>query len=72
MKTKIKLLKHVQYGRERLYPNCCLSRAICTITGGKTLSEEAATILNAVGQCDIEIEVVKDRPSDKKLVRVNA
>lgn len=69
MKTTIKLLKHVQYGRERLYPNCALSRAICLISGGKTVSEEHATILTAVGQCELEIETVKKRPTEGKLVK---
>lgn len=65
MKTKIKLLKHVQYGRERLYPGCQLSKAICLIAGGKTISDDAVGVLETLGQCEIEIEVVKKRPIDK-------
>lgn len=65
MKTKIKLLKHTQYGRERLYPGCSLSRAICAISGGKTMNEEQADILTAIGNCEIEVEVVKNRPKQK-------
>ena len=68
-KTVIKLLKHVQYGQERLYPNCDLSRAICLIAGKKTISDDAATALTAVGNCELDIETVKKRPTDKKLVR---
>lgn len=62
MKTKIKLLRHVQYGRERLYPGCALSRAIIALTGGKTFNDDQATILQGIGQCELEVVTVNERP----------
>lgn len=62
MTTKIKLIKHVHYGRERLYPNCPLSTSICMIMGGKTLSQGDVDILARHGNCEFKIEIVKDRP----------
>ncbi len=62
MKTKIKLLKHVQYGRERLYPGCPLSHAIIAIAKGKVFSPTEAAILSGMGQCQVEIKEVATRP----------
>ena len=59
MKTKIKLLKRIHYGQERLYPDCDLSRAICAISGKKTLNEEAQQALVRIGRCEIEIQAMK-------------
>lgn len=64
-KTKLKLQKHVQYGRERLYPACPLSKAICLIIGGKTISDEAVGVLEKLGECEVEIESVARRPRKK-------
>lgn len=65
MKTKMKLLKHVQYGRERLYPGCPLSKAICLDKDVKTMSDDSVGIYQTLGECEIEIEVVKKRPVEK-------
>lgn len=61
-KTKITLQRHVQYGRERLYPACRLSRAICMLMKMKTFNDDHATILTGIGGVEIEVEDVKERP----------
>lgn len=65
MKTKIKLLRHLQYGSERLYPDCPLSEAMCQMMDKKTLSSDQVNILISVGKCDTKIDTVKERPIKK-------
>lgn len=62
MTIKIKLLKHVHYGIERLYPGCDLTRAICRITQKKTITVTDLSILIDEGGCDVNIEDVNERP----------
>lgn len=63
-KPKIKLLRHAQYGRERFYPGCPLSTAICLIKEGKTVSDTEFGILRDIGKCEIEVVDVEKRPKD--------
>lgn len=65
MTVKIKLLRHTQYGTDRHYPDCDLSRAICKITRKKTISKDDIAVLKILGKCGVAIEVVKTRPNNK-------
>lgn len=62
--TKMKLLKHLQYGRERHYPGCDLSKAICAAMRLKCISEDTITCLTKIGNVKIEYELVKEKPKD--------
>lgn len=61
-KIKMKLLKHFQYGRERYYPGCPLSEAICLAMKNKCMNEDTITCLVQVGKINVEYESIKERP----------
>lgn len=63
-KTKMLLLRHIHYGRERLYPGCALSRVICKIKGGKTFNREEAIMFIREGQCEVNVKDIEERPVD--------
>lgn len=64
--TKIKLLKYIHYGQERFYPDCPLSKAICLIGKGKTITPGQIAILEDVGECKMQIKEVDERPTTTK------